>query len=318
VPEVFLVDQIVGETVGGINFERRVVAIGDGQISYIERKGRGPVVVFFHANGFNAQTYTQIFEALPDNIHLIAPDLRGHGQTTLNADPLSNTTWKFYGADAVKFIEALKIDNTRGLVLAGHSMGGTTSLMTALAKPHLPQELFLVDPVLVPKLPMSFMRLVSRFMRKANFSLADSAERRRSHYPDKQAIIDSYQGRGAFTNWPSKMLLDYVDGGVLPADDGGVDLACKPAWEAANYRSGGNDVWQRLRDIRIPVTLYHGDGMGVTCPPPVAKAFARRCRKTDRRFIPGASHFLLMEHPDLIAKELGKAAARAAATAVRL
>src|SRR5215469_9726163 len=67
---------------------RRNLPLFDGAVSYLEWEGpRGaPLLVFLHANGFNAETYVSILGPLATQFRIIAPDLRGHGSTTLAAD----------------------------------------------------------------------------------------------------------------------------------------------------------------------------------------------------------------------------------------
>jgi len=62
-------------------FERRTYALRDGTLSALHF---GPTsepvqLVFLHANGFNARSYTQILSKL--GVHVVAFDMRGHGHS---------------------------------------------------------------------------------------------------------------------------------------------------------------------------------------------------------------------------------------------
>ena len=46
---------------------------------------RAPDMIFVHANGFNALTYCTLLEPLARKARILAPDLRGHGRSTLTA-----------------------------------------------------------------------------------------------------------------------------------------------------------------------------------------------------------------------------------------
>ena len=284
-------------------FQRKTLRLSDGDISYLERRGPGAALVFLHANGFNGQTYRRIFDHLSADIHLIAPDMRGHGHTTLTADPEKLTSWNQYRDDMAAFINGLSVTRNRPLVMAGHSMGGTTSVMVAHECPGRVAHLFLMDPVVYPA-PNLLMRLLIPFMVRSN--LAEGAKRRRFQYPDRDAVYKSYKGRGAFITWPDDMLRDYIYGGTLPDTDGGIRLACAPAWEAANFSLSFNDVWRDFGHITSPVTLFHATEAGATCPPPKAKWLQRKNPQMSRVQMDGSSHFLPMEHPERMADEISK------------
>ncbi len=285
-------------------FQRQQLNLAEGAVSYFERPGPGVALVFLHANGFNANTYRRIFDRLSPDIHLIAPDMRGHGQTTLPAEPDRLTDWNSYRDDMIAFIDGLSVARNRPLVMAGHSMGGTISTMVALARPGRVAQLFLMDPVVFPP-PNIFQRLVLMpFMVRSN--LAEGAKRRRAHYPDKDTIFKSYKGRGAFVTWPDDMLRDYIDGGTLPDGAGGIRLACAPAWEAANFSLSYNEVWRQFDHVTSPVVLFHATEQGATCPSRMARYLHRQKPDMNRVQMNGASHFLPMEYPERMADELNR------------
>ena len=288
-------------TVG--QFQRKSLALADGDISYLERSGPGVALVFLHANGFNGQTYRRIFDDLTEDIHLIAPDMRGHGRTTLPADPDNLKSWSQYRDDMTTFINSLPVTKNRPLVMAGHSMGGTTSVMVAHDHPGRVAHVFLMDPVVYPT-PSFIERLALPFMARSN--LAEGAKRRRFQYPDRDAVFKSYRGRGAFITWPDDMLRDYIYGGTVEDGDGGIRLACAPAWEAANFSLSFNDVWRDFGHVTSEVTLFHATEMGATCPPRRAKMLQRQKPEMKRVQMDGASHFLPMEHPERMAEEINR------------
>ena len=61
---------------------------GEGFINVLDFGDRKrPVdLVFVHANGFNALTYRTLLAPLSGSLRIWAPDLRGHGGTTLPAE----------------------------------------------------------------------------------------------------------------------------------------------------------------------------------------------------------------------------------------
>ncbi|OYX89899.1 MAG: hypothetical protein B7Y78_14200 [Caulobacter sp. 35-67-4] len=126
--------------------------------------------------------------------------------------------------------------------------------------------------------------------------IAQAALRRRAVFDDREAVVAAYTGRGAFKTWPETMLADYVDGGFVDRDDGKVELACAPAWEASNYSAQAHDPWRAIRKVTGPVRILRAE-RGSTCR--IGDRFARRGRDVTVETVAGTSHFLPMERPDL-------------------
>ena len=101
---------------------------------------------FSHANGFSGKVYNKLLSKISDSHEVITYDMRGHGNTTLKADPAKLKSWYTFKND---LIELIKMEN-KPVVLSGHSMGGTASLLVALSNPDLVSKLILVDPVMLP------------------------------------------------------------------------------------------------------------------------------------------------------------------------
>ncbi len=279
---------------------RRMIAIdspaGPGEMAALEfgPQDRAIDVVFVHANGFNAQTYNSLLAPLSAGLRVLAIDQRGHGATTLAAKGEGRRSWLDLRDDLVALLKAL---DGPPVVLAGHSMGGTVSLLAAAALPGAVKGLVLLDPVIMPRLVALYAQApwTSGALWK-KMPIAQAASRRRSVFDDREAVVAAYTGRGAFKTWPETMLADYVDGGFVDRDDGKVELACAPAWEASNYSAQGHDPWRAIRKVMGPVRILKAE-RGSTCR--VSDGFARRGRDVTVETVAGTSHFLPMERPDL-------------------
>jgi pimeloyl-ACP methyl ester carboxylesterase len=281
---------------------RKTAQLADGAVSYLEWDAGGPALHFAHANGFNALTYHTLLEPLTQRLHVFASDLRGHGMTTLPTTPGLAKGWRIYRDDLIRFAEMLP---QRPLVLAGHSMGATASTMLAALRPDLVRGLVLIEPVFIPTLLSAFGKLAMKFgVVPRGYDLVEKALRRRAVFPSIDAAFSAYRGRGIFKLWPDAQLRDYLEGGLLPTDDGQVRLACDPCWEAEDFRETPLFVPLLARQIVCPVTLLHGDQPGSTCRDSQAAIFQRR--KPDTRVVKvrGAGHFLPMEMPDLVREEI--------------
>lgn len=275
---------------------RRTVRLADGEMSLLDfgDPARSVDAVFVHANGFNALTYRSVLQPLAAGLRLWAPDLRGHGESRLPADPDALTSWDVYARDLAVLLAGA---DGPPPVLAGHSMGATCALLAADRSPGRARALLLFEPVILTRRRTLGVRLPgAKAQLLRHMPLARGALSRRSTFPDRAAALAAYRGRGAFKTWPPASLADYVAGGFREAADG-VELACAPAWEAANYAAQRADVRGALRRVDTPVRILKGDH-GSTC------ALTRPRRGVALEEVAGAGHFLPLERPELVREAL--------------
>ncbi len=259
-------------------------------------------IVFLHANGFNAMTYRQLLAPLGrEGLHVMAVDQRGHGLSRLDTQAADHS-WLRYADDIVALVEAL---GAAPRVLAGHSMGGTATLLAAprLAGLSRAPSMVLFDPVLKPSLPEATPLSI------ADSPLVRGALRRNALFASREAALENYRGRGAFKTWPDAVIADYLTDGLVPLASGGMTLSCAPAWEAANFSSSylhspSQALTQALADIHI-LRAEHASTCrwdeGATTSP-----WAPHVQVTT---VPGTTHFLPMELPDVAREALRDAVA---------
>lgn len=258
-----------------------------------------PVLVFLHANGFCASTYAGLLAPMAASRRVAALDLRGHGRTRLPADPLTLHSWAVHRDDVIAALEVLA---PGGAVLAGHSMGATTSLLVAAARPDLARGLVLLDPVFAPRAFYWYARAPwTTGLWRTRLPIARAAARRRARFDSAAQAEAGWRGRGAFRTWGGDFLADYCADGLRPHPDGGVELACAPAWEAANYAAQRANPWPALAAVGAPITLLRAE-RGSTCSPGAARAVSRRGGDVQR--LPGTTHFLPMERSDEVRRAL--------------
>jgi pimeloyl-ACP methyl ester carboxylesterase len=249
-------------------------------------------VVFSHANGFNARTYRTILAPLGDALRILAVDMRGHGASTLPAIVEDREGWHEFRDDLLALLEA---EASGPVVLAGHSMGGTSSLLAAAAAPERVRALALFDPVIFTP--------SQRAGDMTDNPLADGALRRRAQFASKAAAVEAYTGRGAFRSWRPEQLADYVEAGFREAEDGTVSLTCAPAWEASNFRTHHYDPWGAFRATRCPVRILRAE-LGSTARLEEGQDDLLATGRFQIDVIAGSSHFLPMERPELVRKAL--------------
>lgn len=264
-------------------------------------------IVFIHANGFNARTYRSILRPLAQDLRIVAPDLRGHGRTQLPLKAEGRRSWRDLRDDITALLEALE---GPPVTLAGHSMGGTVSLLAAAKAPERVRELVLFDPVMLGPIGVAMAHLpFATALAARRAPIAVAAARRRSVFESRAAAFKAYKGRGAFKTWPDAMLKDYIADGFNDRLDGTVELACPPGWEAVNYTTHAHDPYAALRKFGGPVRILRGS-RGSTCRVKDIAAFERRYPGATIEKIEGG-HFFPMEKPEIVRAALRAAAGEA-------
>ena len=111
--------------------------VGDISI-YYHSCGQGEPVLMLHGGFMYAETWAGQIPSLALGHHVVAPDSRGHGRTTLGTRPL---TYRQMADDAAGLVERLGLGRVH---LVGWSDGGCTSLAMALQRPDLVRSIVLL------------------------------------------------------------------------------------------------------------------------------------------------------------------------------
>lgn len=257
-------------------------------------------MVWLHANGFNALTYRDALEPLASRLRVLAIDQRGHGgtpQVTAAADRRDALDLR---DDLLAVLEA--ISPHRPVILAGHSLGGCVSLLAAAEAPARVRGIALFDPVILPR------ETAERAMRDGGAAAFESplvakARMRRRQFASRNEVYESYHGRAIFERWPDAALRDYIEAGFVDASDGGVELACAPEWEAANFAAHGHDIWEAMSRIEAPVRIFRAENHS-TCAVAASSEFPRPPGQVEVQTVPGATHFLPIERPQIVRQAL--------------
>ncbi len=267
-------------------------ANGSGDIAGLQwgPEGDGPLdILFLHANGFNAMTYAQLMAPLgAQGLRVLAVDLRGHGLTTLPAEPEKiESSWDSYRDDLMALLAAL---GPMPRVLAGHSMGGATCMLAALTWPQAlgaVPPLVLFDPVIAP--PMASMPTPS--------PLKEGALRRKNNFDSPEAALAGFVGRGAFKTWPESFIRDYLVDGIALGEDGVYHLTCAPTWEANNFSHPYRTTDAAIPGLVNPLTVLRAE-LASTCH------WNQWPAQAQVQTVPGSTHFVPMEFPELAREAL--------------
>lgn len=272
-----------------------VSALSGGPV-FARSGGPSPRLHFAHATGMNAQLYARLLDPLAASFAVTASDARGHGFCGLDKDPAHLTNWNDFAHDLNALLDV--VDGSARWILVGHSMGAAVSLLAAALRPDRVAGLVLIDPAL---LPFEIARAVRAGAAIPN-PMADQAVRRRGRFDSRAQARAAYHGRGVFRSWQDADLDAYLAGGLVEDADGAETawaLACAPAFEAATFRAVSAEIEPALSGLVCPFVLLAGEH-GSTVGAAELAAFAGHpaCLRAER--VAGSTHFLPLEHPELV------------------
>jgi 3-oxoadipate enol-lactonase len=108
------------------------------ELAYTD-EGSGPVVLMLHGFPFDRSMWRGQIEKLSNGFRVIAPDLRGHGGTSVTSGP---SMMEEMAEDAVALLDELNVPRA---VVCGLSMGGYVALALYRAHPSRVRALVLAD-----------------------------------------------------------------------------------------------------------------------------------------------------------------------------
>lgn len=265
----------------------------DGDFHYLDWGGEGPLLHLAHATGYCAGVYTPLAEKLTARLRVFGMDDRGHGQTSVPADPRRLMNWNVFRDDLAGFIRTLDSP----IIALGHSRGGTAGLLLAVKYPELVRVLILIDPTILPFSWMWWWYLAKKTGAARFVPIAYRAAGRRQVWPDRETIFQSYRRKESMKLWDEAFLKAYVREGTLETADGQVAWRCDPAWEARCFATCPHDVWQFVPQVRCPTLVIYGRGSD-TFLKPAAERFKRKLPSAELVGMENTSHFVPMERPE--------------------
>lgn len=267
----------------------RVVGASDGlDLSVAIWPGTGgyPGVFLMHATGFAKEVWDPVVVELRRRgvVGLCAAaDQRGHGDSGVPEPPFA---WAALGRDVAAVLEVLG----GSWIGVGHSSGGAAIAMAQIVSPDLFEALLLIEPIIFPP----------PHLRIEDHPFAALALRRRVFFADRDDALANFAGKGLFARWDRRALDAYVDS-ALRCDGDQLRLKCDPETEAEFYRTGsGHDAWDHLDSIGVPVTLMAGSDSN-SHPAAFVGLLEERFQDVTVLVVDGATHFVAMERPNLVA-----------------
>jgi pimeloyl-ACP methyl ester carboxylesterase len=118
--------------------EKMIIANGE-TISYLEQGQGAKVMILIHGNLSSSVYYRPLLKRLPQSLRVIAPDLRGFGDSSY-LNPIRSL--KDCADDLAMFLNALMIDKA---IIVGWSLGGGVAMEFAAGYPQRTTKLILIN-----------------------------------------------------------------------------------------------------------------------------------------------------------------------------
>ena len=230
-----------------------------------------PAVVLLHGFPFNRSLWREQIEALAATHHIIAPDLRGHGETSVTEGA---ATMEEMAEDVAALLGELRV---RRFALGGLSMGGYVALAFYRRFRERVGALVLADTRATP----------------------DAEEARRTREETAQKALR--EGMGAIADAMLPKLLAPATLANKPEVVGrvrGMIASTRPEGAAAALRGMAvrRDQRDLLREIDVPALVIVGSEDALT-PPSDSESMHREIRGSRLSVIEGAGHVSNLERP---------------------
>jgi len=193
---------------------------------------------------------------------------------------------------------------TAAVIGIGHSLGAVTTYIAGAEYPDLFSGIVLIDPVILPRNLIWFMRVLKMMGLSRRIPLARGARRRKRTFKNRiEAFKRFASGRGLFKTWSEEFIDAYLDCGLLEKDEKSTILRCDPEMEAQIFESVPLNVWTYAAHIRCPVLAIRGEQSDVFKPQP-AMMLAKVIDDYRLETISGSGHFVPMEQPEACAEAI--------------
>ena len=262
-----------------VKWMRKLARVRGIEMAY-DDVGEGPPVVLLHGFPFNRTMWRAQAEVLRDGYRFIAPDLRGHGETTVTKEP---ATMEEMARDVASLLDELKVER---VVLGGLSMGGYVALAFYRLFPQCVRALVLADTRAqadTEEARLGREEMAARALREGMRPVAD-------------AMLPKLLAPATIERQPEivarvrEMILNTAPEGAAAALRG---MAVR------------RDQSDLLPEVSAPTLILVG-GEDTLTPPKDSEAMHARVRGSRLEIIEGAGHVSNLERPSAFNRVLGE------------
>lgn len=238
------------------------------------------IILITHANGYSAECYSYLIEALRDKYRVVALDFSGHGESEAFYD---FTNWDFLRDQILALIEK---ENLSNIISIGHSMGGSSALRASKRKASLFKKLILLDPTF---LSIPIIAYGSLF----GIPIAKNALKRRRNFKNIEQVRKVFRKFAAFSNWDDRVYEDYLHSCFRKSGEE-VELICDPKIEAKHFSTPSLKSFKDYGRNKLETHILIPRKFEV-CSPYRAKIITSGNPKSSVTIIPDGTHFFPFE-----------------------
>jgi pimeloyl-ACP methyl ester carboxylesterase len=255
-----------------------------------------PPLLLVHGGLDHGRSWDHLAQALRTNFHVVAPDLRGHGDSAWAIGSSYSLADHVYDLTSlVKFLGFEKV------TIVGHSMGGMVSLTYTGAFPEQVSRLVVLDGV--TNFPARKIKPVAVRIAEWVGDLDKFAQRKVHHYPSVAEGAERILHRNP--RLTREQALHLATHGLKQNADGSFSWKFDPYLRArAPYRLSLEDhvgLWSR---IQCPTLLVSGSESFL--PDPAAAGVMAHFKQAELVKIAGAGHWLQHDKPDQVREIIEK------------
>jgi len=243
-----------------------------------------PPLLLLHGGSAHAHWWDWFAPAVADRFHVLALDLRGHGDSQWAQPPAYDID--DYAGDVVAFTEALGLHPLR---LIGHSLGGTVAAATAARIAARMAALVIVDSRTTARQDRR------RFMERL-------AQMRHPRYRSLEEGIALYRLLPSDSSAPAEILAAVAAHALRQSDDGTWTFKFDRAALAAIK---GHDITPDLAQLRCPILAVHGAASPLM-PAAAIEALRAAAPQLEAIEIPGAHHHVMLDRPAEFSAAVGE------------
>lgn len=261
-----------------------------------------PVVLWGHANGFNAGCYRPFLRRLAAYARVFAYDARGHGASDKPIGDLADLyDMQRFGEDLTAIVDAVRdrIPSGEPLHYASHSLGGLAALLLeGRLDCHPFASLTLFEPPVYP--PQGHIAYEQAAQSQPLF--VNWSARRQERFADREELRATANRISTFRSFDPEMLEAYVEAVAEPDENGGLRLRCPREVESAvyanNYRAG---VFEATAGIQTPARVFSADPATVDAghlwTPATMRSVADQMENAEYRAFEKGQHLMVQEFP---------------------
>ena len=265
------------------------ISLSSGNAHWYDVGGDGPLLHFYHANGFPFRVYDEFVRELAADFQVIG---LAHRATWRNTGlPSTDTGWMAYADDLIAFLET---SGRHPVIGVGHSLGATATLFAASKRPDLFSVLVLIEPIFFSTaLSLAIASVPLKARRR--FPIVRKALERPDRWRSVDEFVEFHRSKRAFAQFTETSLQNYGQHGLAPDTGGALRLSFPKTWEAHIF-STPPYAWRQLKALPVPVLGVRAELSDFT--PKASWDKWRRGRPQDEfALLPGIGHMAPLEVP---------------------